>query len=443
MLRTNKFMAGLALVAATLITSSAAYKLTTPALAQMDMPGMAMSAPAPTAVAYVTATINPNPPIVGDNTLNLQVTDAAGQPVTGLKLTASVALATMDMGTTHPVFKQIGSGNYTASVTFNMAGTWKLTLRSGGRTALLTLDAGAKQPWRTPKLPFLGSTPSSKTTPTPPTATMSNSDMAGMNMAAMSMDGDNSHSGTADMMTAEVPQLQQQGKYVATGHEDWKVHTGFGKNAGMVGMMAQMMVGGSGMEGMKMPSMKMDFGAQNYAGDQEDASSASDQAAQASASSAMPAMQMGGSSATPAQEVAQAKQDNSATVPSSASSTDSAAESKPPAATAVASNTQAASVATPIKITGVIANPKSGDNAMIVSIKDGKGTPVTGAKITSSVAMTSMDMGTSHPEFKEIGGGQYRATVNFGMAGPWRVVVRALAPNATQPQKASFDFNAK
>lgn len=40
---------------------------------------------------------------------------------------------------------------------------------------------------------------------------------------------------------------------------------GFGKNAPMVAMMNQMMVEGSGMEGMKMVPMRMDFGAQNYA----------------------------------------------------------------------------------------------------------------------------------------------------------------------------------
>ena len=61
-----------------------------------------------------------------------------------------------------------------------------------------------------------------------------------------------------------MPQLQEKGTYTATGGEDWKAQTGFGHNAGMVGMMNQMMVGGSGMEGMKMPAMKMDFGEKNY-----------------------------------------------------------------------------------------------------------------------------------------------------------------------------------
>ena len=100
-------------------------------------------------------------------------------------------------------------------------------------------------------------------------------------------------------------------------------------------------------------------------------------------------------------------------------------------------------VSGPVKIVVVTTSvPKSGDNALTISVTDAQGKPVTGAQITTSVAMTSMDMGTTHPAVAEKGAGQYAATVNFGMAGPWRVQVKVAAPGQKVQAKA-FDFMAK
>ena len=97
----------------------------------------------------------------------------------------------------------------------------------------------------------------------------------------------------------------------------------------------------------------------------------------------------------------------------------------------------------PMKIAATTAAaPRAGDNPLTISITDADGKPVAGASITTSVAMTSMDMGTTHPSVTEKGGGQYAATVNFSMAGPWRVQVKVTAPGR-KPQTKAFDFSAK
>jgi hypothetical protein len=54
-----------------------------------------------------------------------------------------------------------------------------------------------------------------------------------------------------------MPRLQEKRTITVTGDENWDEVTGFGKEAGMAEMMTLMMVGGSGMEHMKMGSMKM------------------------------------------------------------------------------------------------------------------------------------------------------------------------------------------
>jgi hypothetical protein len=97
----------------------------------------------------------------------------------------------------------------------------------------------------------------------------------------------------------------------------------------------------------------------------------------------------------------------------------------------------------PVKITATTTTaPKAGDNPLTISLADAQGKPVTGARITTSVAMTSMDMGTSHPAVTEKGGGRYAAVVSFGMAGPWRVTVEVIAPGQ-KPQTQAFDFAAR
>ncbi len=62
-------------------------------------------------------------------------------------------------------------------------------------------------------------------------------------------------------------------------------------------------------------------------------------------------------------------------------------------------------------------------NILAVELADSDGKPVAGAKITAAVSMTTMDMGTSRPTFKDLGDGRYQATVSFAMPGPWQVAL--------------------
>ena len=79
---------------------------------------------------------------------------------------------------------------------------------------------------------------------------------------------------------------------------------------------------------------------------------------------------------------------------------------------------------------------------LTVSVVDQDGKPVAGAKVTASVAMVTMDMGTTHPVLKDMGNGTYIGKVVFSMGGPWQVSVKAIAPDKTTATK-TFDFTAK
>ena len=399
-----------------------------PVYADNSMAGMSMGgkpmAQKPTVASTtkslsVTATLNPAAPQTGDNTLDLLVTGPDGKPVTGLKLTTSVAMTSMDMGTTHPAFAETGGGHYTTKVSFGMDGPWRVVVRSqNSKVAVLDFNAGSKTPWKSPQVKTTGAVPTQPAVPAAnvmPGMDMSGpaaepADKADAGMGGMKM-GDAKPmkmTGIGDMKTATVPELKETGTYTATGNEDWKMQTGFGHNAPMVGMMNQMMVGGSGAEGMKMAPMDMKFGDSNYT--QPDASDADD---------SMAGMDMSGKSSDTA------KSGNMAGMKMDAPKIGDAPASAPATITAMTASA-----------------PKSGNNALQITVTDVQGKPITGAKITTSVAMTSMDMGTTHPVVKDMGNGKYAATVKFSMAGPWRVNVKVTLPGQNMQIKA-FDFDAK
>ena len=394
------------------------------------LPARAAQEPAAASLS-VTATVNPAAPQAGDNTLALMVLDSGGKPATGLKLTTTVVMTSMDMGTTHPAFLETGGGHYTAKIAFSMNGPWRVVVRNGAsKVAVLNFEAGAKMPWKSPLgvaaslISAKANTPAASAMPgmdmnapaakpaaalpatsAPPPEAAKPADSGGT--AGMDMKGMTS---IADMKTATIPELKEKGTYTATGDENWEMQTGFGHNAGMVAMMNQMMVGGSGMEGMKMPAMTMKFDEQNYAKPEAD-----------DADTTMPGMDMSGKAA------------EKKSGPGSMAGMDMSAPTPPGTPLAAA----------PVKITVTTASaPKAGDNPLTISITDAQGKPVTGAAVTTSVAMTSMDMGTTHPAVTEKGSGQYAATVNFSMAGPWRITVKAAAPGR-KPQTKAFDFSAK
>lgn len=399
------------------------------------LPARAAQEPAAASLS-VTATVNPAAPQAGDNTLALMVLDSGGKPATGLKLTTTVVMTSMDMGTTHPAFLETGGGHYTAKIAFSMNGPWRVVVRNGAsKVAVLNFEAGAKTPWKSPLGVAAGlisaktNTPAASAMPgmdmsTPaakPAAALPATSAPSPEAAKPADSGGTAGMGSMDMKTATVPELKEKGTYTATGDENWEKQTGFGHNAGMVAMMNQMMVGGSGMEGMKMPAMTMKFDEQNYA------KPAADDADIPMAGMKMDAKKPDAAPAAP-------KPDAPARDIKAMPGMNMDAAPKPGAAPASPA---------PVKITvATISPPKSGDNPLLISVTDAQGKAVTGAAITTSVAMTSMDMGTTHPAVTEKGGGQYAATINFSMAGPWRVKVKVTAPGQ-KPQTRAFDFSAK
>jgi hypothetical protein len=78
----------------------------------------------------LTATIAPDPPILGRNAMTVKVLSANGIPVVGCKLTVSVFMPAMGHGSSEtPVVTEVGNGEYSVSkVTFTMYGQWRVTL---------------------------------------------------------------------------------------------------------------------------------------------------------------------------------------------------------------------------------------------------------------------------------------------------------------------------
>jgi hypothetical protein len=348
---------------------------------------------AQTAPFSLTATLSPNPPKVGANSLDLLITDAKGAPATGLRLTADVFMTNMNMGTTHPVAKEAGKGHYKLVANFLMEGPWRITLKGGGLNQSLDFQAGNKQLWKGPTA--VAVKPSAVTPPitepvkpaippvtapakpvepvTPPAPKPATQNQPPEKLSAdkpPAMQG-------MDHKAMSMPPLKPTKTVAVTGNEDWTIATGFGQNDTMVAMMTYMMIGGSGMEGMKMAPMKMDFTDANY-------------------------------------------------LPGATSAKEMPTES-----------------ITGVKATAKLAGePKVGDNRLEITLLDDHGKPVDSAKVTLNVAMTSMDMGTTHPVAKGSGKGKYSATAKFTMAGPWRVT--ALVTTLGGPQKTfTFDFEAK
>ncbi len=356
-----------------------------------------------------TGSITPKTPATGENRLEVVFTEG-GKPVVGLKLTSSVGMTNMDMGTAHPGIKELAPGHYVVRPMLLMSGPWRVTLVSSapkfrvnfdmtteGKKAWTpvrqTLNVGgngfAKEAAKTeapPTEPPKADPPNtdpSKTEPAkiePPNQPLSKTppgkaeppkqgepsygehDMAGMGHAALAM-----------------PQLKEKTSYDWADNMEWDTRTGFGKFEPMVGMMIKMMVGGSGMEGMKMAPMEMKFDETNF-----------------KESGDGPMKDMAG------MEMADKG----------------------------------------LKVETKLIKPTVGNNNVSITIATPDGKPVEKVKVTSAVAMTSMDMGTTHPAVKELGKGKYALTANFSMGGPWRLTLTVTAPTM-KATTYTFDFEAK
>lgn len=84
-------------------------------------------------------------------------------------------------------------------------------------------------------------------------------------------------------------------------------------------------------------------------------------------------------------------------------------------------------------------SPAVGANHVLVTVRDPSGKPVAGAQVSMSTNMAEMDMGVGHATATDDGGGEYSASLDFGMAGTWKVTVRVAAPGfATTTREFTF-----
>lgn len=351
-----------------------------------------------------------NPPVAGENLLDIFVTGPDGQPITGLKFKTALAMTLMDMGTEHPAVKEIGKGHYRAAILFSMEGPWRVNLRANSEAGMIakSLDflPGNKKIWvmpqekptvvatspekptnslMTPKTTAFNPdamvkspTPVSevKSSPTTPHGSSPVKDDSGPSMKP-SMTQSMEHSSNASMNHEgmRMAQAKETSVTVISGDEDWASYQGFGNNDPMVAMMNMMMVGGSGMEGMKMAPMRLNFGSANF----------------------------------------RKRSDMS---PADEPKGDLQIEAK------------------------LEDNPIVGVHALIIQLKDLAGKPIPEAKVSVVVSMTSIDMGSSSPVVKPVGDGKFKGKVTLSMAGPWRVMVK-VERKGHDPVTKSFDFTAK
>jgi len=91
----------------------------------------------PAATLTITGAISPDPVIVGQHTLTLEVKDADGAAVPGATVTVSPWMPMMGHGSNEDaVITDEGAGTYIATpVTFTMAGKWEVTVTAEAGTA--------------------------------------------------------------------------------------------------------------------------------------------------------------------------------------------------------------------------------------------------------------------------------------------------------------------
>lgn len=69
--------------------------------------------------------------------------------------------------------------------------------------------------------------------------------------------------------------------------------------------------------------------------------------------------------------------------------------------------------------------------------------PVTNARVTLQGNMETMDMGTNRVEAQSQGNGNYLASVQFTMSGPWQVQATISLSGETQAFSAVFEVTAQ
>jgi ABC-type glycerol-3-phosphate transport system substrate-binding protein len=117
----------------------------TPALSATQDPNMT-PVPAlggkPTGDLLVWLFSNPNPPVRGDNTFEVLVTDLKGQPITDAAITFDINMTNMNHGKNVVTASSLGEGHYRGVVHFLMAGPWRVIvgIDRAGKTNTVRFD---------------------------------------------------------------------------------------------------------------------------------------------------------------------------------------------------------------------------------------------------------------------------------------------------------------
>lgn len=89
----------------------------------------------------------PQPQFGAKTRTRVKITDAAGAPVTGAEVRASLVMPLHDMGKNEYQLAPAGEGVYEGTANFSMAGEWEiiLTAKAGGKTGKHTFNVQVEE----------------------------------------------------------------------------------------------------------------------------------------------------------------------------------------------------------------------------------------------------------------------------------------------------------
>ncbi|MBI1332108.1 MAG: hypothetical protein GC165_04425 [Armatimonadetes bacterium] len=364
-----------------------------------SLPAFQQNPPAGGRTLEASAVIKPAAPKTGENVLEITFMEGS-KPVAGLKLVSNVGMTNMDMGTAHPAVRETAPGHYTLKPMFLMDGPWRVTLISKDPKFTVNFDmtSGAKGPWKPTKQTIkIGESgtpavqPKDKTEPpkTDPKGT------------------DSPKKDPAKTEPSTTEPVNQDPKKEPTKPEQGYDMTSMGHVA------------------VSMPQLK-EKSSYEWTGN-EDWDTRTGFGKLEPMVKMMILMMVSGSGM---EGMKMLPMDMVFNAENFSEGGDSPMKDMPMA------NSKALKVEAKIEKAGI------GDNNVSITINTPDGKAVTGAKITTAVAMTNMDMGTTHPAVKDLGKGKYAVKATFSMRGPWRLTL-IVSATGMQPLTYTFDFQAK
>ena len=93
--------------------------------------------PSPGDAVTIESEVSPHPLHVGVSTIDLKLTDAAGDPITGARIQLEGLMTHAGMSPVFNEAREVKPGRYQSSLEFNMAGDWVVLLQ-------ITLSSGRK-----------------------------------------------------------------------------------------------------------------------------------------------------------------------------------------------------------------------------------------------------------------------------------------------------------